>query len=97
MSRLTTLQVEDIKLEILGTSIMHGKFVANAYRATRPNGTTFYGAFKAPRPVTAKSLDMVFNTYESLRKWWNSIQAHNHYYTLPGEEGKGYLPLYEPV
>ena len=38
MPRLTTLQVEDLRLEILGQSVMHGEFMANAYRATRQDG-----------------------------------------------------------
>ena len=97
MSRLTEIMVEDIRLEILHRAIMYGKFVANAYRATRPDGTTFYGAFKTPRPTPRWELDMTFDRYKDLRTWWNNMQAGNHYYTLPGEEGKGYLPVHEPV
>ena len=97
MPRLPTIQVEDLRLEILGQSVMHGEFMANAYRATRQDGSTFYGAFKSPRPTTVQELAVHFDTYEELREWWNTLQAYNNYYTLPGEEGKGYLPVLEPV
>lgn len=97
MPRLTTLQVEDLCLEILGQSVMHGEFMANAYRATRQDGSIFYGSFKTPSPTTVQELDVHFDSYEELREWWNTLQAYNNYYTLPGEEGKGYLPVSEPV
>lgn len=97
MARIPALTRQGHKIEILEQAVFHGEFMGKACRITRPDGTVYYGAFKNSPPATVQEMEKTFDTYAELRKWWNAAMSHNHYYTLPGEEGEGYLPVHEPV
>lgn len=95
MTRLTTVQLQDCTVEILLQAIFHGEFTGKACRITYQDGSKCYAVYKGNLQDGLGKAEKIFATYEDMRKWWNNIMQYNHYYSMPGEEGKAYLPMEE--